>query len=230
MGGGIAQVLALHGYKVALGDVDGVTAERARVRLVEQARGFEAHGLLGWGRRGHRGKSCRCRQHRGSGGGGGLHRRGGAGRTRLKAGILRRISAEAPAGYVIGSNTSAIPIGELALSVAGPERLLGVHWMNPAPFIPGVELIPGSDTDPAVLNLADEAVRLDCRMRTPGQENGDAQLAPPSGLVCTRGPFSPSPAADDEQSEARDVRLSCTPSALVVVRRRVIRRRLGAGA
>ena len=40
MGGGIAQVLALHGYKVALGDVDGETAERARVRLVEQGRGL----------------------------------------------------------------------------------------------------------------------------------------------------------------------------------------------
>ena len=49
MGGGIAQVLALHGYKVVLGDVDGETAERARVRLVEQARDFEAHGLLSEG-------------------------------------------------------------------------------------------------------------------------------------------------------------------------------------
>ena len=46
MGGGIAQMLALHGYKVALGDVDGETAERARVRLVEQARGFEGQGLF----------------------------------------------------------------------------------------------------------------------------------------------------------------------------------------
>ncbi|MCO4251203.1 3-hydroxyacyl-CoA dehydrogenase NAD-binding domain-containing protein [Pseudarthrobacter raffinosi] len=45
-GQGIAQVLAMHGYKVALGDVDGETAERAHVRLVEQARGFEARGLF----------------------------------------------------------------------------------------------------------------------------------------------------------------------------------------
>ena len=44
MGGGIAQVLALDGYKVVLGDVDGEVAERARVRLVDQARDFEAGG------------------------------------------------------------------------------------------------------------------------------------------------------------------------------------------
>jgi 3-hydroxybutyryl-CoA dehydrogenase len=47
---------------------------------------------------------------------------------------------------VIGTNTSAIPIGELAKSVDGPERFMGVHWMNPAPFVPAIELIPTPHT------------------------------------------------------------------------------------
>ncbi|WP_449373097.1 3-hydroxyacyl-CoA dehydrogenase family protein [Arthrobacter psychrolactophilus] len=152
MGGGIAQVLALHGYKVALGDVDRETAERARVRLVEQARGFEAHGLLWAGAAGVIERNLSAA--------GSIEEAVTAAdfiseavpeEPELKASVLRRISAAAPGGAVIGTNTSAIPIGELAESVSGPERFLGVHWMNPAPFIPGVELIPGPATDPAVL-------------------------------------------------------------------------------
>ena len=183
MGGGIAQVLALHGYEVALGDVDGETAERARVRLVEQARGFEAHGLFPEGA---------AEVIAGNLAAAGSIEEAVAAADfiaeavpedpGLKANILRRISTAAPAGAVIGTNTSAIPIGELALSVAGPERFLGVHWMNPAPFIPGVELIPGPDTDPVVLDLAEELIR--------GVGKTPAKVADTPGFVANRLQFA----------------------------------------
>jgi 3-hydroxybutyryl-CoA dehydrogenase len=183
MGGGIAQVLALHGYEVALGDVDGETAERARVRLVEQARGFEAHGLFAEGA---------AEVIAGNLAAAGSIEEAVAAADfiaeavpedpGLKATILRRISTAAPAGAVIGTNTSAIPIGELALSVAGPERFLGVHWMNPAPFIPGVELIPGPDTDPVVLDLAEEFIR--------GVGKTPAKVADTPGFVANRLQFA----------------------------------------
>ena len=183
MGGGIAQVLALHGFKVALGDVDGDTAERARLRLVEQARGFEAQGLL------PDGAAAVIEENLAAAGSiedavaaadyiaeAVPEDRG------LKARTLRRISAAAPAGAVIGTNTSAIPIEELALSVAGPERFLGVHWMNPAPFIPGVELIPGPDTDAAVLDLAEDLIR--------GLGKTPARVADTPGFVANRLQFA----------------------------------------
>lgn len=160
MGGGIAQVLALHGYKVALGDIDGETAERARVRLVEQARDFETHGLL------HEGAAQIIEGNLVSGASieeavadADYIAEAVPEKPDLKATILRRVSAAAPPHAIIGTNTSAIPIGELAASVTAPERFLGVHWMNPAPFIPGVELIPGQDTDPAVLDRTEELIR-----------------------------------------------------------------------
>jgi 3-hydroxybutyryl-CoA dehydrogenase len=100
----------------------------------------------------------------------------------LKAGILRRISNAAPPRAIIGTNTSAIPIGELAESVAGPQRFLGVHWMNPAPFVPGVELIPGPDTAPDVLDLAEQLIR---RLgKTP------ARVADTPGFVANRLQFA----------------------------------------
>ena len=183
MGGGIAQVLALHGYKVVLGDVDGETAERARVRLVEQAHGFQAHGLLPEGAAEIIGGNLAAA--------GSIEDAVSAADyiaeavpedPGIKASILRRISAAAPAAALIGTNTSAIPIGELALSVAGPERFLGVHWMNPAPFIPGVELIPGPDTDPAVLDLAEALIR--------GLGKTPARVADTPGFVANRLQFA----------------------------------------
>ena len=183
MGGGIAQVLALHGYKVALGDVDGEAAERARVRLVQQACGFEAHGLL------PEGAAVVIEGNLSAAGS--IEEAVAAAdyiaeavpeEPGLKSSILRRISAAAPARAVIGTNTSAIPIGELAQSVAGSERFLGVHWMNPAPFIPGVELIPGPDTDPVVLDTVEELIR--------GLGKTPARVADTPGFVANRLQFA----------------------------------------
>ena len=183
MGGGIAQVLALHGYKVALGDVDGEIAERARVRLVDQAQDFEARGLLPAGAAETIAANLAAAASIED-----------AVSTAdyvaeavpedpvIKADILRRISFAAPAGAVIASNTSAIPIGELAASVTGPGRFLGVHWMNPAPLIPGVELIPGPQTSPQVMDLAEELILA--LGRTP------ARVADTPGFVANRLQFA----------------------------------------
>jgi len=66
--------------------------------------------------------------------------------------------------------------------VTGPERFLGVHWMNPAPFIPGVELIPGEETEPAVLDRAEELIHS--LGKTP------ARVADTPGFVANRLQFA----------------------------------------
>lgn len=52
---------------------------------------------------------------------------------------------------VIVTNTSAIPITELAGFLEAPGRFLGTHWFNPAPWVPGLEVIPGPATDAEVV-------------------------------------------------------------------------------
>lgn len=160
MGGGIAQVLALHNYTVNLGDVDGGTAERARARLVQQAVDFEAHALFPEGAAKTIERNLIAAD--------GIEEavtnadyiaEAVPEQPDIKATVLQRVSDAAPQQAIIGTNTSAIPIGELASSVVHPKRFLGVHWMNPAPFIPGVELIPGPDTEPAVLDVAEQLIR-----------------------------------------------------------------------
>ena len=72
-------------------------------------------------------------------------------RVNIKKDVLGKISSIVASDVIIGSNTSAIPIGDLAQSVVHPERFLGVHWMNPAPFVPCVEVISGGTTSDAVI-------------------------------------------------------------------------------
>ncbi|HEU0062976.1 MAG TPA: 3-hydroxybutyryl-CoA dehydrogenase [Hyphomicrobiaceae bacterium] len=65
----------------------------------------------------------------------------------LKRQVLARLSPLAPAS-IIASTTSTILVDELASAVAGPERFLNAHWLNPAFLVPLVELSPGARTDP----------------------------------------------------------------------------------
>ena len=61
---------------------------------------------------------------------------------------------------MIGSNTSTILIASLAEAVSNPGRFLGVHFSNPAPFIPGVEVIPHAGTTEETVETAREMVAL----------------------------------------------------------------------
>ncbi len=68
----------------------------------------------------------------------------------VKAEVLARIDAVLPAGAIIATNTSTIPISGLAASV-GPQRrasVIGTHYFSPASRMRLVEIIPGIETAP----------------------------------------------------------------------------------
>jgi len=52
---------------------------------------------------------------------------------------------------VFGVNTSCIPIAEIASSLPNPENVIGIHFMNPVPLMPLVELIPALRTSEATI-------------------------------------------------------------------------------
>ena len=60
---------------------------------------------------------------------------------------------------VLASNTSSIPIMKLAMATSRPESVVGVHFFNPVPVLPLVELIPSLLTAPEVLATVDSFVR-----------------------------------------------------------------------
>lgn len=55
---------------------------------------------------------------------------------------------------VFAANTSAVPITRIAAATRRPDRVIGMHFMNPAPLKPTVELIKGSHTSAHTIELA----------------------------------------------------------------------------
>lgn len=152
MGGGIAQSLAIVGFPVVIADATAELAEAARVRLIDEAERFEAAGVFPAGAELAVRDNLRAAPDIESAvTGADFVQEAVSEVVAVKHDVLARIAAAASADAIIGSNTSTIPVRELDVAVPHPERFLNVHWSNPAPFVPGVELIVGRHTDPAVI-------------------------------------------------------------------------------
>jgi 3-hydroxybutyryl-CoA dehydrogenase len=77
----------------------------------------------------------------------------------LKKNIFKQLDEICRADAILATNTSSLPIGEIAAAVKKPERVVGIHFMNPVPVMKGVEVIPGRKTSPATLEAAKEYVK-----------------------------------------------------------------------
>jgi 3-hydroxybutyryl-CoA dehydrogenase len=58
-----------------------------------------------------------------------------------KRGLFRELEAIVGAGAVLATNTSALSVTELARATERPERIVGMHFFNPAPVLPLVEVV-----------------------------------------------------------------------------------------
>jgi 3-hydroxybutyryl-CoA dehydrogenase len=76
----------------------------------------------------------------------------------LKTAVFAELDRICRADTVLASCTSAVPIARLATASAHPERILGLHIMNPAPLTGTVEVVRGPHTAPAVLERAQALV------------------------------------------------------------------------
>lgn len=68
----------------------------------------------------------------------------------LKKQIFQQMDRTAPKGCILATNTSSISITELAAVTDRPERVIGMHFMNPVPVMKLVEVINGYATNKAV--------------------------------------------------------------------------------
>ena len=74
-------------------------------------------------------------------------------REDLKFGIFRDLDAICPPDTVLATNTSSIPIGRIAAQTGRPEKVIGMHFMNPVPVMKLVEVIRGLATSDATFDL-----------------------------------------------------------------------------
>jgi 3-hydroxybutyryl-CoA dehydrogenase len=70
----------------------------------------------------------------------------------LKLKIFKQIDAAAPANAILATNTSSISITRIAAETSRPDKVIGMHFMNPVPVMKLVEVIRGYATSDEVTN------------------------------------------------------------------------------
>jgi 3-hydroxybutyryl-CoA dehydrogenase len=74
----------------------------------------------------------------------------------VKGPLFRQLDCLLEDGAVLASNTSSIPIAQLASWTSRPERVLGLHFFSPMPVMKLVEVVVGLDTAADVVHRAEE--------------------------------------------------------------------------
>ncbi|CAN5889988.1 3-hydroxybutyryl-CoA dehydrogenase [soil metagenome] len=156
MGNGIAQVFATSGYEVRLIDAVATALERARGTIEKSLARFVEKGKM---------KA--------------EDRDAAAGRlstgtdldaladidyvveaiiedASVKKELFARLDALTRPDVILTSNTSSISITLLGAATKRPDKVLGMHFMNPVPLMSLVELIRGQATSPASMTVASE--------------------------------------------------------------------------
>jgi 3-hydroxybutyryl-CoA dehydrogenase len=153
MGLGIAQVLATAGAEVAINDSDPDSTVLSLQRLRGQAQTHERLGLVPPGTAANVGERVRAAtSFEDALEAADLVIEAVPENPGIKTTVWKQIERFAPEAAVLATNTSSIPIAELARSLRHPHRLIGMHWFNPAPFVPGIEVIPGPGTPGEVVD------------------------------------------------------------------------------
>lgn len=77
----------------------------------------------------------------------------------LKKKALRDLDEVCPSRTILASNTSSLPIAALASATKRPDKVLGIHFMNPVPVMRGVEIIRARTTSDETFATGKEFVR-----------------------------------------------------------------------
>lgn len=71
----------------------------------------------------------------------------------IKLKIFQQMDEAAPAGCILATNTSSIPITKIAAVTKRPGKVIGMHFMNPVPVMKLVEIINGKETEKEVTEI-----------------------------------------------------------------------------
>ncbi|MBI5888504.1 MAG: 3-hydroxyacyl-CoA dehydrogenase family protein [Deltaproteobacteria bacterium] len=137
MGGGIAQVFALHGYQVTLVDIDETVLKAALGRIKEHTRPElwdKVSGMIATTTDMADVKEAD------------LVVEAVLEDMAVKKKVFKALSGICRKDAIIATNTSALSVNELARSVDNPARFAGMHFMNPPKVMLLVEVIKGDET------------------------------------------------------------------------------------
>jgi 3-hydroxybutyryl-CoA dehydrogenase len=155
MGNGIAQTFAQRGFDVRLVDVSAPALEKAKASIGRSLGKFVEKGTLAAA---DRDATLARLQYLGS-----IDHLAEADyiveaiveQRDAKRGLFAKLDALVGPDVVLATNTSSISITDIAAATQRPSQVLGMHFMNPVPLMPLVELIRGQATSDAAMALAE---------------------------------------------------------------------------
>ena len=151
MGNGITHVFAQKGFSVTLIDVSAVQLEKAVATISKNLDRQVAKGTITEEAKGLAMANISTETTIAAGvKNAGLVVEAATENTELKLNIFKQLDAAAPAGCILASNTSSISITKIAAATNRPERVIGMHFMNPVPVMKLVEIINGYATSKEV--------------------------------------------------------------------------------
>jgi 3-hydroxybutyryl-CoA dehydrogenase len=154
MGNGIAQVFAASGFNVRLHDAAPAALDRARTSIEKSLAKFVEKGKLSAPDRDAALARLQPAATLDALAGVDYVVEAVAERIEIKREIFSRLDALTRPEVILTSNTSSISITALAASTKRPDRVLGMHFMNPVPLMALVELVRGQATSPASMAVA----------------------------------------------------------------------------
>lgn len=151
MGNGIAHVFAQCGYAVNLIDVKQEMLDKAMATITKNMDRQVAKGSLIEEQKLASLSNIKCYTQLSDGvANADLVVEAATENVEIKLNIFRQLDALTPPHCVLASNTSSISISKIGSVTARPEKVIGMHFMNPVPVMKLVEVIEGFKTDKKV--------------------------------------------------------------------------------
>lgn len=159
MGAGIAQAAATSGFDTILRDVDDAALTRARAGIEKSTAKFVEKGQLTSEAREATLARLRFATALGAVAGVDLVIEAVPEDAAIKNHLFGELNSVCPSPTAFASNTSSLSITQLALASGRPDRFVGLHFFNPVPLMPLVEVIRGPATSAGTYSAALEFVR-----------------------------------------------------------------------
>jgi 3-hydroxybutyryl-CoA dehydrogenase len=154
MGAGIAEAVAVAGLPVVVRDVDAPSLQRARAGIEASLQRAVSRAKLDAGQAQAALERIELTTDLAAARGVDLVVEAVPEDERLKVEVMHAIDQVVGTETIVASNTSSIPIAELAQAVREPGRVLGLHFFSPVPVMRLVEVVVALDTRPDTVATA----------------------------------------------------------------------------
>jgi len=157
MGAGICQVAAAAGYDVVMADINLEVAEKGKAGIAKRLDKAVSKGKMDAAKKDEILSKLEPVESMAAFEDVDLAVEAATENMELKLALFKKMDEACPDGAILATNTSSISITYIAAATKRPDKVIGMHFMNPVPVMKLVEIIKGLATDDATYEATVEA-------------------------------------------------------------------------